>query len=1158
MTGTSIIVLRRLSAGITLLPRLVLALLAATLALAVAGTVPAHAAAPWWSIYSETAPTNLSPAGEGIIVVDIGNQGDALADGSASALAASLKLPPGLAAVQITAAPVNGAATECSLATLRCSSKGVLNPYEDISIVLRVRVEEPPGTTVSLPVEASVEGGGAGKATETLKVPISSEAAGYGVEDLKVAPFNEDGTPATQAGSQPFQLTTTLALNQTAGRQPVALPRDLRFNLPPGLIGNPNAAAQCTMANFFALVSEANLCSPSSVVGVATVAANEPNTGIFQVTVPVFSLVPAQGEPARFGFEVIGKVPIVIDTAVRSGKDYGVVASVKNATEVAGLLSSQVIFWGVPGDPRHDNARGWECVAGGFFHNQVGKTCPATTTLPQNPFLRLPTSCAANPATEPILFSTETASWANPTTLLGAEYTWMTTEGTPLGFQGCAALPFTPQITVTPQEHSASTPTALSVDVKVPQETTLEAGALAESDLRDTTVTLPAGVQLSPSAANGLEACSESEVGFQGFNASSQINEFSTEEPTCPDASKLGTVHIKTPLLSHELEGSVYLATPAPNSEASKNPFNSLIALYIVAKDPISGVLVKLAGEGHSDESTLRISTTFHNTPQVPFEDLRLDLFGGPRASVSTPPFCGGYATDAAFTPWSGTGVLNVLGPPEAFNIASGVAGGPCPAGALPFAPGFNAYSTNPTAGAYTGFSLELSRPDGNQNLAGLSMHLPPGIAAMLSSVTLCTDAEANANACPPASEVGHATAVAGLGPEPFIQGGGRVFITGPYGGAPFGLSIVTPAVAGPFDLGVVTVRSKLFIDPNTAAVTILSDPLPTQVKGIPLQLKRVIATVDRQGFQFNPTNCNPMSINGTLSGSEGASQSVSSPFQVGGCGNLPFGPKLTASVAGNSSKANGAAFAVTVTSEGLGQANIAKVSLQLPIALPARLTTLQKACLEATFSANPASCPPESVIGNATIHTPVLRNPLSGPAYLVSHGGAAFPDVEFVLQGEGVTLLLDGKTDVKKGITYSRFESAPDAPFSSFQTILPAGPHSALTSNVPAAKKFSLCGQSLQMPTVISAQNGAVIDTSTKIAVTGCGAVKANKAKKLTRAQKLKRALKACRAHFKAKRLKAKLAKCEAQAKKRFGARKAHGGSKGTKGKKTASQKRG
>ncbi len=1117
----------------------------------------ASAQTPWWQINSETVPGNLAPGGEGTLQVVVSNLGDAPIDGSKNPVVITNQLPAGLSATNISGLISNGTPVECDLATLRCTFKGVLNPYERTTVAITVKVA--PEIVESLSDEVSVEGGGAQKAARTLRVPVSGTVPSFGVSDYEVAPYNEDGTPATQAGSHPFQLTTTVALAQTAGRQPLALPKDLTFALPPGLVGNPNAASQCTMTDFFALVLETNLCAPSSVVGVASVTANEPKVAkVFTRTVPVFNLVPSNGEPARLGFEVIGKVPIVIDTSVRSGRDYGVVATVHDATETAGLLSSQVTLWGVPGDPRHDNARGWGCVAGNFFQSQIGKTCPAASNEPQNPFLTLPTSCAANPAAEPILFTTQADSWANPGVLLGAEYRWMTTDGTPLGFQGCAALPFTPSISVTPQEHSASTPTALSVDVKVPQQTTLEAGALAEADLRDTTVTLPAGVQLSPSAANGLEACSESEVGFQGFNASSQINEFSTEEPTCPDASKLGVVHIKTPLLSHELEGSVYLATPAPNGEGDRNPFNSLIALYIVAKDPISGVLVKLAGEGHSDESTLRISTTFHNTPQVPFEDLRLDLFGGPRASVSTPPFCGGYATDAAFTPWSGTGVLNVLGPPEAFNIASGVAGGPCPAGALPFAPGFNAYSTNPTAGAYTGFSLELSRPDGNQNLAGLSMHLPPGIAAMLSSVTLCTEGQASTNACPPASEVGHATAVAGLGPEPFIQGGGRVFITGPYGGAPFGLSIVTPAVAGPFDLGVVTVRSKLFIDPNTAAVTILSDPLPTQVKGIPLQLKRVIATVDRQGFQFNPTNCNPMSINGTLSGSEGASQSVSSPFQVGGCGNLPFGPKLTASVAGNSSKANGAAFAVTVTSQGLGQANIAKVSLQLPIALPARLTTLQKACLEATFSANPASCPPESVIGNATIHTPVLRNPLSGPAYLVSHGGAAFPDVEFVLQGEGVTLLLDGKTDVKKGITYSRFESAPDAPFSSFQTILPAGPHSALTSNVPAAKKFSLCGQSLQMPTVISAQNGAVIDTTTKIAVTGCAQVKASKAKKLTRAQKLKRALKACRAHFKAKRLKGKRAKCEAQAKKRFGAKGAHGGAKGKKaGQKTTSRQR-
>ena len=307
----------------------------------------------------------------------------------------------------------------------------------------------------------------------------------------------------------------------------------------------------------------------------ATVTANEPKVAhVFTKTVPVFNLVPAQGEPAKLGFEVIGKVPIVIDTAVRSGKDYGVVATVNNATETAGLLSSQVTIWGVPGDPRHNNARGWECVAGGYFVEvgQISTPARPPALSRKHPFLRNPTSCAANPATEPVISPSEADSWANPGTLLGAEYTWMTTTGVPLGFQGCAALPFNPAITVTPEQHSASTPTGLSVDVKVPQKTTLEAGALAEADVRDTTVTLPQGVQLSPSAANGLEACSEAQIGFQGFNSALQINEFSTEDASCPDASKVGVVHIKTPLLSHELEGSVYLATPAPNGEAGRTP----------------------------------------------------------------------------------------------------------------------------------------------------------------------------------------------------------------------------------------------------------------------------------------------------------------------------------------------------------------------------------------------------------------------------------------------------------------------------------------------------------------------------------------------------------------------------------------------------------
>jgi hypothetical protein len=338
-----------------------------------------------------------------------------------------------------------------------------------------------------------------------------------------------------------------------------------------------------------------------------------------------------------------------------------------------------------------------------------------------------------------------------------------------------------------------------------------------------------------------------------------------------------------------------------------------------------------------------------------------------------------------------------------------------------------------------------------------------------------------------------------------------------------------------------VIVRSRLYIDPNDASVTIVSDPLPTQLKGIPLQLKRVQVLVDRPGFEFNPTNCTPTRIAGTISGDQGANAPVSSSFQVGGCQNLPFKPKLTASTKGQASKANGANFDVTVRSGGVGaggvaQAGIAKVRLQLPKALPARLTTLQKACTERAFAANPASCPEGSVIGNATIHTPVLSSPLSGPAYLVSHGGAAFPDVEFVLQGEGITLVLDGKTQISKQITYSKFESAPDAPFTTFETVLPSGPHSALTTNLPEKAHFNLCKSRLAMPTEIVGQNGAVIKQNTKIALHGCGRVKASTPRTLSRAQLLRRALAACRHTH--RRARSERTICERRARQRYAAK--------------------
>jgi hypothetical protein len=357
------------------------------------------------------------------------------------------------------------------------------------------------------------------------------------------------------------------------------------------------------------------------------------------------------------------------------------------------------------------------------------------------------------------------------------------------------------------------------------------------------------------------------------------------------------------------------------------------------------------------------------------------------------------------------------------------------------------------------------------------------------------------------------------------------VYLTTGYDGAPFGILDATLAKAGPFNLGMVDVRSRINVDPNTAAATITTDPGPrdealiTIKDGVPVQLKQINVTVNREHFDFNPTNCSPLAVTGTLSGSQGASAAVSTPFEVSNCANLPFSPKLTASVSGHGSKADGVTFDVKVTSSP-GQANIAKTFLTIPAELPSRLTTIQKACLAEAFEANPASCPEGSNIGMAIAHTPVLRSPLVGPAYLVSYGSAAFPDVEFVLQGEGILLLLDGKTDIKKGVTYSRFESVPDAPVSMFETVLPAGPHSALTAAVAESAKFSLCGTSLSMPTEITGQNGALIKTTTKVAITGCASAK-------KKSDALAKALAACKkqyAHSKKKR-----AACEARARKKY-----------------------
>jgi len=1099
-----------------------------------------------------TAGVSAIPDGE--IYVTAENLGDMNVDGAREGVQFKDVLPKGLKVIGVAGnKPAKGGSVDvrdaipCSFEEVgevtiaTCTTSEELAPYDLLEMRIAVNVEAVAPS--ELKQVASISGGGAQPVSVTQPVTISTAPVPFGVEHYEMALEEEGGVPSVQAGVHPFQMTTTVDFNQLSDISPLyrtgpevnepALEKDVNVKLPPGLIGNPTPIPRCTLRQFYeintATLDGINACPSDSAVGVADVTVHEPqNIGTVTFVVPVFNLVPSVGEPARFAFYVVaGNTPVLLDTSIRSGGDYGVTVHVNNITQTAATIASTVTIWGVPSDPRHDKQRGWGCLFEARGRNDFPCT-PAGQEHPA-PFLVLPTSCKA-----PLTSSVETDSWDQPGTFQSITEALQPESA----LSGCNRLQFAPEIKVAPDGQEASKPTGLTVDVHVPQEVNDNAQGFASSNVKKITVAFPKGVVLNPAAADGLQACGEEQVGLLPGHGEQEEPLFTPTLPQafCPDASKIGTVDIASPLLpqGQHVKGSLYLATPAPNGEGGKNPFGSLVAMYIVASDPISGTLVKLPGTVSLDPVTGQITATFDNNPQLAFEDAEIHLFGGERAPLATPSRCGLYTTQAMFTPWSGTPPVTSS---SSFEVKSGPNGTPCPGSSLPFSAVLQGGSTNINAGSFSPLSTTISREDGNQDIQSVQLRFPAGLSGILSGVTLCNEIQANAGTCPQNSLIGHTIVSVGLGGDPFSVTGGQVFLTGGYRGAPFGLSIVNPAKAGPFDLGKVIVRAKVEVDPHTAALTVTTDEagshaIPHILDGIPLQIKHVNVTIDRPGFTFNPTNCNPTAITGTIGSDEGGSAPVGVPFQVTNCAAMKFTPKFSVSTSGKNSKAGGASLTVKLSepSEPQGsQANIARVKVELPKQLPSRLTTLQKACTAAQFDANPAGCPSASIIGHAIVHTPLLPVPLEGPAYFVSNGGEAFPNLIMVLQGYGVRVDLVGDTFISKaGITSSTFKTVPDVPFSTFELTLPQGPNSALATNVPAKANYSLCGQKLVMPSEFVAQNGgAPLKQNTKVSVTGCAKTKA-----LTRARKLALALKAChRKHHYAKR-----AACERAAHKKYG----------------------
>ena len=1017
----------------------------------------------------------------GEIMVTATNLGDAPADGEMEPVTLSDVLPAGFEAVGISGLAFEGnsdlvSPLQCSLggengvSAPACSFAGRFYPYQTLTMHLQV---DAPGGKEGEEDHASVSGGGARPLSVSRKIPLG-ESTPFGISDYELVNENEGGGVDTQAGSHPFQQTTTVVLNQTVDPangfvEPAELPKDLHFMWPAGLLGNPTRLPQCPLTEF---LTEA--CPADTAVGVAnTLVTFNQGSGAepFSEDSPLFNLVPSPGEPARLAFKA-GGLPVYIDPSVRSGRDYGITVNTENITELAGFRSAEVTVWGVPGAASHDAFRGGECL----FAARTGGSCaPAGIEHPQA-FISLPTSCPVNPATgrpEPLVSTVTGDPWVQP----------KPTESQPLlaeypmpAMDGCDALPFGPSISVVPDGEQGSTPTGLSVAIHVPQEETTASEGLSVAAVKDTTVTLPQGVQLSPAAADGLLSCSTGQAGYTGMDPHSGAAQFTPGAVECADASKVGTVEVKTPLLPEPLEGAVYLATQ------DQNPFGSLVALYLEAENAREGVNVKLAGEIKLDEQTGQIVATFPNSPEVPFEEARLHFFGGNRAPLSTPPLCGSYTSTASFTPWSSAEASSAT---STFEITSGPSGSRC-SSPRPFQPGFEAGTTSVQAGGYSPLTLTMSRPDADQPLGKLAVVFPPGVSAGLRGVKLCEEPQAAQGTCPAASEIGKVIASAGLAGDPFSVETGKAYITGPYEGDPFGVEIVVPAIAGPFNLGTEIVRSKVDVDPTDAHLTVVSDPFPTILDGIPLQLQHVNVTVNRPGFVFNPTSCEPMKLTGELESTEGATANVSTPFQVTNCAALSFKPEFNVQTSAKTSRTEGASLHVSLTLPAGAQgtkANVAKVRVSLPKQLPSPLKTLQKACTEKVFAENPTGCPKASRVGEATVGTPVLEGPLSGPAYFVSHGGAKYPELIIVLTGEdGVTVQVHGETFIsKQGITTATFATVPDVPFSTFELTLPKREYPALTAN------GNLCKGTLIMPTEFVAQNGLQITQETKIAVAGC-----------------------------------------------------------------------
>jgi uncharacterized repeat protein (TIGR01451 family) len=924
-----------------------------------------------------------------------------------------------------------------------CNVAPAVQPGDIVAVYIPIDVEAlEPGVTDPLVIENSITVSSTNGPTLARNFPttVSSQAPPYeflGTHGLFGGAYDEAGAPPS-AGSHPFSVnlianTPTTEVGGFVRLRPKDYLRNVSFELPPGMVLNPRATPRCSQAQFEggSVRVPPNPCPASTQIG--TVEFNVLGAaGLVNAVEPLFNLEPPAGVPAEVGFSIAGTTRVHAQGGLSGTFRLSSVSSeILAKFPVPGI---RVELWGNPSDPRHDYHR-QPLSCGRPEGERGGCSVPAATEA----LLTMPTSCRT-----PLALEAAAGGWEGSSTRGEASFTTTTGQTETVG--GCERLSFEPTVSVKAQAAGTATPTGLAFNLQVPQNEGVR--GLATATLKRVSVQLPEGFTVNPGLANGLSACSQEQIGL-GNNSPA----------ACPNASKIGSAEIETPLLETPLKGSVYLA------EQTNNPFGTLLALYLAVEG--EGVVIKLPGRVDLDPSTGRLTTTFDDNPQLPFDELRVNFNGGDggaRADLITPNKCGTYKARTELTSWASSTPV-VLETP--MTVSQGCATGG-------FRPGLVAGTSNPAAGRYSPFTLRVTRADGEQNLSRITTVLPDGLLAKLAGVTLCPDAQVASGDCPADSQVGSTTTGVGAGSSPlYIAQPGKaptaVYLAGPYKGAPYSLVVKVPAQAGPFDLGTVVVRVALDVDPFTAQVTATSDPLPQILEGIPVAYRDVRIEMDRSQFMLNPTSCEPMQILSTLVSDAGATASPSSRFQVAGCSGLAFRPSLKLSLRGSTKRAGHPGLKAVLTYPKKGEfANIRRAQVNLPHSEFLDQGNLNKTCTRPVLLEG--KCPRTSIYGKAKAWTPLLERPLEGPVYLVGGFGYKLPAMVAELGGQ-IRVLLKGKVDTgpNKGIR-NTFEAVPDAPVSRFVLELKGGRKYSLLEN-----SENLCSKRQKGIARFVGQNGAV-----------------------------------------------------------------------------------